>query len=329
LSYDEKPLLLFQRLKDSGQRPVFMLRHIRDIRSPVVVAQEKRAAKLGLPPNTNVLPTIEPTATSPTRTTGANATNGDRQHRTPGESNFPELPSPGSKEGHDSEGNVKPTSPQPNGTVVDRDGNVHKVTYAISIYPYIADKTDEFDVAVGAIFVVMSKAKGWWFVQKDPEGRGNIVSDSSRSAWVPAGCLLELTAPVASVSPATPGMPPGRAPIPPTNIISSSYPGKALMDFTSKDDNELNLKEGDKIRVYKKYCHWSYRWVKRVVVITDIAVSRKTRAREDGSRRGLSAGFRQRRRPPTCTRLRRRLAVHRMCLLAGTMIDSETRGEYR
>lgn len=28
LSYDEKPLLLFQRLKDSGQSPVFMLRHI-------------------------------------------------------------------------------------------------------------------------------------------------------------------------------------------------------------------------------------------------------------------------------------------------------------
>ena len=28
LSYDEKPLLLFQKLKESGQKPVFMLRHI-------------------------------------------------------------------------------------------------------------------------------------------------------------------------------------------------------------------------------------------------------------------------------------------------------------
>jgi hypothetical protein len=28
LAYDEKPLLLFQKLKESGQRPVFMLRHI-------------------------------------------------------------------------------------------------------------------------------------------------------------------------------------------------------------------------------------------------------------------------------------------------------------
>lgn len=34
------------------------------------------------------------------------------------------------------------------GTLVDKDGNVHKVTYATSIYPYIADRRDEFDVAV-------------------------------------------------------------------------------------------------------------------------------------------------------------------------------------
>lgn len=28
LSYDEKPLLLFQKLKETGHKPVFMLRHI-------------------------------------------------------------------------------------------------------------------------------------------------------------------------------------------------------------------------------------------------------------------------------------------------------------
>ena len=28
LSYDEKPLLLFQKLKETDQSPVFMLRHI-------------------------------------------------------------------------------------------------------------------------------------------------------------------------------------------------------------------------------------------------------------------------------------------------------------
>ena len=45
LSYDEKPLLLFQKLKDAKKNPVFMLKHIRDIRSPIAVAQQKQAAR--------------------------------------------------------------------------------------------------------------------------------------------------------------------------------------------------------------------------------------------------------------------------------------------
>jgi bZIP factor len=45
LSYDEKPLLLFQKLKDSKKNPVFMLKHIKDIRSPIAVAQQKQAAR--------------------------------------------------------------------------------------------------------------------------------------------------------------------------------------------------------------------------------------------------------------------------------------------
>ncbi len=45
LSYDDKPLLLFQKLKDAKKNPVFMLKHIKDIRSPIVVAQQKHAAR--------------------------------------------------------------------------------------------------------------------------------------------------------------------------------------------------------------------------------------------------------------------------------------------
>jgi bZIP factor len=45
LSYDEKPLLLFQKLKDAKKNPVFMLKHIKDIRSPIAVAQQKHAAR--------------------------------------------------------------------------------------------------------------------------------------------------------------------------------------------------------------------------------------------------------------------------------------------
>lgn len=45
LSYDEKPLLLFQKLKDANANPVFMLRHIKDIKSPIAVASAKHAAR--------------------------------------------------------------------------------------------------------------------------------------------------------------------------------------------------------------------------------------------------------------------------------------------
>lgn len=45
LAYDEKPLLLFQKLKESNNNPVFMLRHIKDIKSPIAVASAKHAAR--------------------------------------------------------------------------------------------------------------------------------------------------------------------------------------------------------------------------------------------------------------------------------------------
>lgn len=45
MSYDEKPLLLFQKLKDAKKNPVFMLKHMKDIRSPIAVAQQKHAAR--------------------------------------------------------------------------------------------------------------------------------------------------------------------------------------------------------------------------------------------------------------------------------------------
>jgi hypothetical protein len=39
----------------------------------------------------------------------------------------------------------------------------------------------------GATFVILSKAKGWYIVQKDPDGMGKIVPDQAKSGWVPAG----------------------------------------------------------------------------------------------------------------------------------------------
>ena len=45
LSYDEKPLLLFQKLKDACKNPVFMLKHINDVSSAVQPPTPPRPSK--------------------------------------------------------------------------------------------------------------------------------------------------------------------------------------------------------------------------------------------------------------------------------------------
>jgi hypothetical protein len=86
---------------------------------------------------------------------------------------------------------------------------------------------------------------------------------------VPAGCLLETNVPVASaIAEATaakhnelgtpPQSPVSKTPILPLSIISTSFPGIALMDYKKKGDEELDLVKDDALRVFKRYNHWSY-----------------------------------------------------------------------
>jgi bZIP factor len=49
-----------------------------------------------------------------------------------------------------------------------------------------------------------------------------------------------------------------RTPILPLSIISTSFPGIALMDYKKKGDEELDLVKDDSLRVFKRYNHWSY-----------------------------------------------------------------------
>jgi hypothetical protein len=39
----------------------------------------------------------------------------------------------------------------------------------------------------GTAFVILNKAKGWWVVQRDPRGTGDVTVDDNQSGWVPAG----------------------------------------------------------------------------------------------------------------------------------------------
>lgn len=116
----------------------------------------------------------------------------------------------------------------------------------------------------GDTFIIVSRARGWWVVQRDPNGSGVMDSDVSKHGWVPAGCLLETNVPVASAiaeARSTTGGNAGGAskmPILPLSIISTSFPGIALMEYKRKGEEELDLYTNDLLRVFKRYNHWSY-----------------------------------------------------------------------
>ncbi|KAJ7355669.1 hypothetical protein DFH08DRAFT_922665 [Mycena albidolilacea] len=319
LSYDEKPLLLFQKLKDAKKNPVFMLKHIKDIRSPIAVAQQKHAARKASSIMTNG------SATTTSATLGhAKGSSTSRPHRPPklevdlaASQGAPApgiatamSPAPGwpdlgmmspsverstddpmgsaahhlststtmtgttavaSNHGHESlKRSNDPSDVTPN-TSREMPTSSSEVSYAVAIYPYMAEQEDEFDVVVGDTFIILSRARGWWVVQRDPTGSGIVDTDVVKQGWVPAGCLLETKVPVASAiaeataakgnassSDSPPETPVSKTPILPLSIISTSFPGIALMDYKKKGDEELDLVKDDALRVFKRYNHWSY-----------------------------------------------------------------------
>ncbi|KAL0064413.1 hypothetical protein AAF712_008713 [Marasmius tenuissimus] len=342
LSYDEKPLLLFQKLKDAKKNPVFMLKHIKDIRSPIVVAQQKHAArKAGSTISNNGDATAGTSATTaggdkgtgtpghtrnaPSRTitrppklevhdlsTNANVPSGLMSGVTP-QPGWPEAPGVSSPSAEHqphtgtsgmglpssspippiqtpsplSHTNSHPSATSSTGASTSTTRELPSsapgtVSYAIAIYPYMAEQVDEFDVVVGDTFIILSRARGWWVVQRDPKGTGVVEADVSKQGWVPAGCLLETNQPVASAirearekkgmgldgdGEAGDGGDNGeqpiaasssKTPILPLSIISTSFPGIALMDYKKKGEEELDLAKDDSLRVFKRYNHWSY-----------------------------------------------------------------------
>ncbi|EPQ56437.1 hypothetical protein GLOTRDRAFT_59689 [Gloeophyllum trabeum ATCC 11539] len=301
LSYDEKPLLLFQKLKDAKKNPVFMLKHIKDIRSPIAVAQQKHAARKA-----------SESSGSGSKTSGSSSGQGRSTSRPAGlqvhdamtvatsplvtgitaaQGGWPEVMSPAvdNKERADELGSASTStsttavngqsksppqeSSDPSGIISTRENMVasSSVSYAVAIYPYMAEQEDEFDVVVGDTFIILSRARGWWVVQRDPAGTGVVEPDTSKQGWVPAGCLLETSVPVASAvaeatalrggssndhSPSSPQA--KKTPILPLSIVSTSFPGVALTDYKGKGDEELDLVKDDALRVFKRYNHWSY-----------------------------------------------------------------------
>ncbi|KAJ7866536.1 hypothetical protein B0H13DRAFT_1636642, partial [Mycena leptocephala] len=271
ISYDEKPLLLFQKLKDAKKNPFFMLKHIKDIRSPIAVAQQKYATRKASSIMSNG------SATSSTRSASSRPLPwplklevdlNTGQGVAPTTSPAPAwLGHENLKRSNTNSSDATPATAQEMPLV-----STWEASYAVAIFPYMAEQDDEVDIAVGDTFVILSRARGWWVVQRDPTGSGIVDRDGTKQAWAPAGCFLETNVPVASaIAEATvstgpgssrPGSPPetpvSKTPILPLSIISTSFPGIALMDYKKKEEEELDLVKDNALRVYKRYNHWSY-----------------------------------------------------------------------
>ncbi|KDQ18908.1 hypothetical protein BOTBODRAFT_126729 [Botryobasidium botryosum FD-172 SS1] len=288
VSYDERPLLLFQKLKDANKNPVFMLRHIKDICSPITVARRKQAARLGLDEDGtssgNGPASAGAGAGPPLSAIPAFSRNSELSHP----HTLHEMSKPG--EGGNGYGGLSSAQSQwPEDGENDGRVRIHHhapeektraeggAAYAVAIYPYLAEQLDELDVVVDDTFIILARTKGWWEVQRDVAGTGE-AAESNRKGWVPRGCLLEITMPptraVAETRAANasndhnrgrrPDSPPTRtqvaqnAPILPAKITSTNFPGMALMKYVPKGDHELELTENDLLRVFKRYNHWSY-----------------------------------------------------------------------
>ncbi|GAA5909316.1 hypothetical protein JCM8208_005642 [Rhodotorula glutinis] len=243
LAYDEKPLLLFQKLKESNDNPVFMLRHIKDIKSPIAVAtakhaarKDKRPAGIGGGVDRSLMGTNRDgsAAAASAAVVTANPANGLQANARPTRLHHPPVLLPVGKDkdkdkdkgaagDEASEAGAEGGSDKKDEGAGATPAGKKAQGYCIAIYPYLAEREDEFDVAVGDTFVILSKTKGWWVVHRDyaPAPSSSTSTSSSspsaqlssstssnpdpysaaprKSAWVPAGCLLETSVPPLSL----------------------------------------------------------------------------------------------------------------------------------
>ena len=132
LSYDEKPLLVYQKLKNAEKNPVFVLKHIKDMPSPIAAAQQRRSTQgtsrhvsTDTKPNEGLVNARDAVSES-TIVSGV---------QTPVESLKSLLST------------IIPASAG-RGAKREMPPPLIVVSYAIAIYPYVAEQEDEFDVAV-------------------------------------------------------------------------------------------------------------------------------------------------------------------------------------
>ncbi|KAK3824106.1 MAG: ras association (RalGDS/AF-6) domain-containing protein [Linnemannia elongata] len=265
LTYNDKPLLLMKQLKEKKENPVFMLKHIKQMKSPAASAPSPPSShpprkssdilnkELPLPPEamstSSAIGGSSSNSLSPTGGGLSAHTNGHHSSlarsgtsasmRTSSKTaatttsastslNQTTTTSNGSSTGSN---HLKSESssasalgaavgPKPENYVQE---TVEASGMAVALYEWEAKRDDELNVKVGDVFKIKSKGHGWWVVQRDEE-----------IGWIPASILSESS----------------------SEDGYFSAEGVAIFDFTKTGPNELSIKTGDKLKIFRRHQHW-------------------------------------------------------------------------
>ncbi|KAF9375856.1 Adaptor for signal transduction [Podila verticillata] len=251
LTYNEKPLLLMKQLRENNESPVFMLKHIRQMKSPAVNTPSPPSShpprkssdimnkELPLPPE--VMGGSSGTSLGNGLTLNHSITNGSSllvrsgttasmrtSSKTSASTSTPSTPTTASTNMSGSTHHASSASGTTGMTLAPKPENYVQETVeasgtAVALYEWEAKRDDELNVKVGDVFKIKSKGHGWWVVQRDDE-----------IGWIPASILSESS----------------------SEDGYFSAEGVAIFDFTKTGPNELSIKTGDKLKIFRRHQHW-------------------------------------------------------------------------
>ncbi|KAF9431544.1 Adaptor for signal transduction [Entomortierella beljakovae] len=249
LTYNEKPLLLMKQLKENNESPVFMLKHIKQMKSPAVNAptpgtlpprksSDLMNKELPMPPEFIAGGLISSAAVGTIPVSGGlgplsaslgglngNGSLNSSLHRSGTSASMRTS----SKTNNSNKQVSSPLSsatlvgPKPENYVQE---TVEASGTAVALYEWEAKRDDELNVKVGDVFKIKSKGHGWWVVQRDEE-----------IGWIPASILSESNSEDGYFS-------------------ADGVAGVAIFDFTKTGPNELSIKTGDKLKIFRRHQHW-------------------------------------------------------------------------
>ncbi|KAF9127783.1 Adaptor for signal transduction, partial [Mortierella sp. GBA39] len=252
LTYNDKPLLLMKQLKEKKENPVFMLKHIKQMKSPAASAPSPPSShpprkssdflnkELPLPPEamsaSSAIGGSSSNSLSPTGGGLSAYTNGHHSSLArSGTSASMRTSSKTAATGTSASTSLNQTTTTSNGSstgsnhlksesalgaaVGPKPENYVQETVeasgmAVALYEWEAKRDDELNVKVGDVFKIKSKGHGWWVVQRDEE-----------IGWIPASILSESS----------------------SEDGYFSAEGVAIFDFAKTGPNELSIKTGDKL----------------------------------------------------------------------------------